>query len=113
MEIVASIVDDLTKAKERAAGKVSARLTPILKDMATTANWPSDIVFQLEVKVEDMTIRVDYPEAIKSRVENLEYGDNSSPNAVLRPFLLRYEEQIGDILSQELSDTLYELGAYA
>jgi thymidylate kinase len=69
MEIVASIVDDLTKAKERAARKVSARLTPILKDMATTANWPSDIVFQLDIDIDQIMHRENFGSELYEKEE--------------------------------------------
>ena len=86
-------------------------LDSLLQSLAIKSGWPEDIVFKLNVIVDsDETIRVHYPDDIKQEVEDLENGrPGETPNAAIRPFLLRAPELIQNILEEKALAPLIDL----
>ena len=94
------------------AKKAAEYLTPKLRDAATAANWPSDVVISLTVKSDKGALYIDYPETFEERINNLEYGEvGQSPNAVFRPFFARYSEHLEELMSDAVVNILAEVGA--
>jgi hypothetical protein len=103
----------IKEIEEEALQKAAERLTPEFRDLALAAGWPSNIVFQISVEFFEGALYIDYPEELKEEVEDLEYGTpKSAPNAVIRPFMARYEDNIGDIFSSAFEGVTADLGAF-
>jgi len=87
-------------------------MTKQLQRQAEIAGWPHDIVEQLIVKVEEDTLIADWPPAINSKVEDLEYGAGGFPNAVIRPFKSRSGEYIAAIYNRMLDELIMTEGVF-
>ena len=91
---------------------VEGPLTASLRDRAYRAEWPSDVIIQLNVKAKDGALYIDYPDELDERINNLEYGSEGvSPQAVLRPFMSRYASHMEEDFSNSVVDVLAEIGA--
>lgn len=63
-------------------------LTEQLRDAAAKAGWPTFVVMQLEIVVNEGEYDVYYPREAKETIEVLEYGtETTPPNPVLRNFI--------------------------
>jgi len=104
---------ELQNAAKDVAKKSAIKLTPLLRDMAYKAEWPSDIIIQLEVKAEDANLVVSYPESLEERINDLEYGsEGGAPKPVIRPFNYRYAKNLEEEMSDSLGDVLNEMGVF-
>ncbi len=103
----------IKKIENKALSDAADRLTPELRQLALNAGWPADIALQIDVEFFEGALYLDYPEEISGKIEDLEYGTpNSAPNAVIRPFMARYEDSIGDIFSSAFEGATADLGAF-
>jgi hypothetical protein len=102
----------LKKAAIAVTKNVEGPLTASLRDKAYKAEWPSDVIIQLNVKAKDGALYIDYPDELDERINNLEYGSEGvSPQAVLRPFMSRYASHMEEEFSNSVVDVLAEIGA--
>jgi hypothetical protein len=102
----------MEKAAKDVARKSALKLTPVLRDMAFRAEWPSDIIIQLRVDAVDADLVVAYPEDLDDRINDLEYGTESTPaSPVIRPFTYRFSKELEQEVSETLTDILYRMGA--
>jgi hypothetical protein len=71
------------------AEEIAVTETKRLRQNASDASWPSDVVDQLTVATKDKGHTVTYPDRVKNRVMDLEYGTPSTPpSPVIRSILL-------------------------
>lgn len=61
MAIVAQVTTSVKTALINVAAAAADRLTPILRNMAIAAGWPSDVVLSLTVKADKGALYIDYP----------------------------------------------------
>ena len=100
------------KVAKEGARKSALKLTPVLRDQAFRAEWPSEIVIELSVKAEDENLYISYPDEFDSRIEDLEYGSQSQPpRPVLRPFMARYASNLEEEITESVVDILSDMGA--
>ena len=100
-------------AAKDAAIKSADRLTPVLRNMAIAADWPSDITLNLTVKAKDGVLYIDYPEELEDRINDLEYGQrDQAPNAVLRSFSTRFASHLEEVMSNASVDVLTDMGVF-
>jgi hypothetical protein len=86
-------------------------LTKELRRRARAAEWPSDIVNSLEVIPNGGSVSISYPEDIKAKVEDLEYGGISSmPNPVLRSFASFAAEYLASVLKNRVAQDFLDNG---
>jgi len=91
--------------------KAADSLTPKLREAATAANWPSDVVVSIAVKADKDSLYIDYPETFEERINNLEYGEvNQSPNAVFRPFFAKYSTYLEEFIGTAMANMLVKNG---
>jgi hypothetical protein len=111
MAIVAQVNATMENAAKDVARKSALKLTPVLRDMAFRAEWPSDIIIQLKVDAVDANLVVSYPEELEERINNLEYGsEDSSATPVIRPFTYRFSKNLEQEVSDTLANILAEMG---
>ena len=104
----------IEKAAIDVAQKSAQKLTPVLRNMASQAGWPGEVVLELSVKAKDADIYIDYPESIDSVIQDLEYGEeHGTPKAVLRPFMARYAANLEQEVSESIVNILTEIGAFS
>ena len=114
MAIVAQMNQAIEAAAKDAAKKAARKLTPVLRNQAVAAGWPSDIVLNLTVESVNGVLYIDYPDADAQRVDDLEYGAlGSSPTAVIRPFMARYASHLEEIMSNAIVDVINEMGVFS
>lgn len=100
-------------AAKDAAIKSADRLTPVLRNMAIAADWPSDITLNLTVKAKDGSLYIDYPEELEDRINDLEYGQrDQAPNPVLRSFSTRFASHLEEVMSNASVDVLTDMGVF-
>ena len=105
--------DSLEQLSEKASTELIAPLTELLHSLASTSGWSPSIVSALKVNInEKHELFVDYPDALKEEIEDLEYGAfGKLPNAVIRPFILRAPDIISNILETHIvSELFYSMG---
>lgn len=86
-------------------------LTQQLRMRARAAQWPNDVVNVLEVSPNGGAVSISYPEDLKTKVEDLEYGGLSSmPNSVLRPFAAFAAEYLASVLKNRVAEDFLENG---
>jgi hypothetical protein len=101
----------LENAAKDVARKSALKLTPVLRDMAYKAEWPSDIIVELKVEAVDANLVVSYPEGLEDRIQDLEYGgENTPPKPVIRQFNYRYAKHLEEEVSDTLANILAEMG---
>lgn len=101
---VNSILDD-------ASGQIITQLTPKLRNMASDAGWPIEIVQSLTLIYSGGHIVVDYPKELSSQIEDLEYGTvGTPPNSVIRTFSLRYETEAYKFITDLIGEDFYTHG---
>jgi hypothetical protein len=111
MAIVAQVNAAMENAAKDVARKSALKLTPVLRDMAFRAEWPSDIIIQLNVEAVDSDLVVSYPDDLEERINDLEYGSEESPaSPVIRPFTYRFSKELEREVSETLVDILDEMG---
>jgi hypothetical protein len=104
---------ELENAAKDVARKSALKLTPVLRDMAYKAEWPSDIIIQLEVKAEESDLVVSYPESLETRINDLEYGvEGGAPKPVIRAFNYRYAKDLDEEMSDSLGEILNDMGVF-
>lgn len=79
---------------ETAGETIIQRFTPVLRNMAFDAGWPSEIVSSLSLTMEKGTVNISYPEKYKNKIKELEFA-SIPPRSVLRAFVLRTEREAG------------------
>jgi hypothetical protein len=95
----------LSKVLDSKVQGLAPQFTKELRSLALSVGWPPNVVSQLTVKVTSKDINVEYPDAIASDVNNLEYGTYGiPPKPVLRTFL----DKRGDLLPNELAEPLVD-----
>jgi hypothetical protein len=106
--------EEILKAAKLVAKKSASKLTPELRNMASQAGWPSDIIIELSVKAKDENLYISYPEGLEDKVNNLEYGTpNTAPNAVIRPFTARMHKHLEQEVSESIIAILTDVGAFS
>ena len=94
-----SISDEADAIAQDAVDEMLPVLQENLRSFALSAGWPVDVVDALEISYDGGILHIICPDDVAEAVEDLEYGtETSSPNAVLRPFIIRADQYIGDIL---------------
>jgi hypothetical protein len=88
-------------------------MLPVLKEslrsFALSAGWPIDAVDALDISYDGGILHIVCSDDMAEVVEDLEYGtETSSPNAVLRPFTIRADKYVGDIVGGRAADYLFE-----
>ena len=84
---------------QEAVDEMLPLLTENLRSFALSAGWPVDLVQALDVSYAGGILYVSCSdEEAAEAIENLEYGNNGSPNSVLRPFAERADKYISDII---------------
>jgi hypothetical protein len=92
------------------AEKASTRLTPMLQQFALAAGWPSNVALNLSVDTRGSELHVSYPNELDDQVNNLEYGTpGSAPTSVIRPFVARMGNSMGNILEESVMDIMAEM----
>ena len=110
MPISASSIEAISR---KAVEALLPPLTEQLRLLASTSQWPKNIVESLSVECDrDFNLFVHYPEDLTTTVEDLEYGGpGQMPNAVIRPFISRSEGPIAKVLSEKTINNLFpEMG---
>lgn len=110
MRISASSIEAISR---KAVEALLPTLTEQLRLLASTSQWPKNIVESLSVECDrDFNLFVHYPEELTTTVEDLEYGGpGQMPNAVIRPFISRSEGPIAKVLSEKTINNLFpEMG---
>lgn len=83
------LTNSLNKIAKSLAAEIAVAETQRLRQNASDANWPSDIVSKLTVSTKDNGHTVTYEDRVKNRVMDLEYGTTSTPpSPVIRSILL-------------------------
>ncbi len=86
-------------------------LTKELRRRARVAEWPTDIINSLEVIPNGGAVSISYPEGLKTKVEDLEYGGISSmPNPVLRSFASFAAEYLASVLKNRVAQDFLDNG---
>ena len=86
-------------------------LTKQLRSRARAAQWPTDVINSLEVTTNEGAISISYPEDLKTKIEDLEYGGMASmPNPVLRPFSTLAAEYLASVLKNRVAEDFLENG---
>ena len=94
------------------AESVTHELTMSLHETARAANWPGELINALEVINDNGSIYVSYPDQLKQRIEDLEYGSSKeSPNSVIRPFINRAVTTLSNETKNGVMDYINETGA--
>ncbi len=89
----------------------SPLLTKQLRMRARAAQWPTDAVNSLEVIPNGGAVSISYPEDLKTKIEDLEYGGIASmPNPVLRPFAAFAAEYLASVLKNRVAEDFLENG---
>lgn len=106
---------NLSDNKEGFASDIAVEQAPLLtkelRRRARAAEWPSDVINSLDVIPNGGAISISYPEDLKTKVEDLEYGSMSSmPNPVLRPFSSFAAEYLASVLKNRVAKDFLENG---
>ena len=82
---------NLDSLSEELSQYLKPKLEQLFINLASASGWPSDVINSIEVVIgPNSTLSLDYPDAMKNKIEDLEYGAiGEIPNAVIRPFMLR------------------------
>ena len=82
---------NLDALSEELSQYLKPKLEQLFINLASASGWPSDVINSIEVVIgPNSTLSLDYPDAMKNKIEDLEYGAiGEIPNAVIRPFMLR------------------------
>lgn len=85
-------------------------LTKVLKEMAISAGWPTDIVESLYIDFDGERISVAYPQNKSAEIMDLEYGRGQQlPNSVIRSFIYRSDKVVKDVMLSRTADALFDL----
>jgi hypothetical protein len=94
---------DFKSAVAKAGVDAARSLTMDLYDSAIEHGWHPDIARHLSINFDGQHLRVNYPDHVKSHIENLEYGtETQRPTAVIRKFKNRSAD-IDRVTEQALS----------
>lgn len=98
------------KATEKEAEALAQDLTVELRRKATDAGWPSSVIIVLSVIFKDGLLVIDYPESMVNKIEDLEYGSESTPpNSVLRAFQNRIGETLKEFYEKQADKIMSEM----
>jgi hypothetical protein len=101
--------DEANVVAQEAVDEMLPVLKESLRSFALSAGWPIDVVDALDISYDGGILHIVCPEEILEAVEDLEYGtETSSPNAVLRPFALRADQYVGDIIGGRAIEYMVE-----
>ena len=104
LENVNSLVNDAVSA-------LIDKYTPALKNMASDAGWPQNLVDALEITYVRGNIIITYPDQLSQEIEDLEYGiPQGIPNSVIRPFMNRYEFSANKDISEIVAENIFTYG---
>jgi len=103
------IADLLELAFSSGAKYDSEKLSEKLQTYAFTRGWPTEVAQSLSIINEEGTYTVSYPNEMKDKILDLEYGTLfTPPHAVIRDFL---RDQIGEEdFNEGISRGFQELG---
>ena len=91
--------DEAEVLAQEAVDEMLPILTENLRSFALSAGWPINLVDALEISYAGGILYISCSnQELAEAIENLEYGDNGSPNSVLRPFADRADKYISDII---------------
>lgn len=101
--------------------KLARQLTLSFRDYALGRGWPLGIVLFIQIKFlnvgDDRTrgpfggaiFDVSYPDIVKKKVEDLEYGtQDTPPNPAIRSFLNRVDDR-NEVFEDSLSETMMHI----
>ena len=107
---MSSNTEKLSPVMAEFAVELSARLTPVLKDLAVKAGWPENVIKSLSLTVdENYTVCVVHPGIPDEVIDALEYGDHGPINSVIRVFMNRYKNAASDFLSQDFANKMFDV----
>jgi hypothetical protein len=94
----------------KASKTLNKPLTQALRKNALSAGWPVSLTKRLRVVMTDSSMDIEYPEDIATRIEDLEYGDGTTPPMpVFRKFAknnkLTLEDALVDVTTEYLFDS--------
>ena len=102
---------ELIPTLSKSVKTLNKTLTQDLRKNAISAGWPVALTKRLRVVTTDVSMDVEYPEDLASRVEDLEYGDGvTSPNPVFRKFAKANKTTIENALVDTSIDYLFDEG---
>jgi hypothetical protein len=107
--------DNLTQLSQEAAIDFLDPLTTFIRELAERSEWPPEIVNSLRIGFdENKNLFVDYPDHLKEKIEDLEYGAfGGIPNAVIRPFKARAPQIIEKTMREKVLPELFsKLGVF-
>lgn len=91
----------------------SNKLRDSFRKMAGSSGWPEEIINQVDVRVEDSNILVQYPDSIAKEVGDLEYGHlKNPPRAAIRKMTARSQDVVSEIAFSKVSNQLTKGGLF-
>ena len=100
---------NLQFAASDAAQLLQPLLETKLKEAASTAGWPENIVRALTVDFDGSNLLVKYPDELASDIDDLEYGKPYGlPNPVIRPFIYDSENYVKEVLVSRTLDLILD-----
>lgn len=107
---MSATVNDFNAVVSDAAFYLSKDLEPKIKDAATKAGWPKDVVEALSIKFDGDNIYLDYPPQLSNVIDDLTYGTGvTPPNPVVLPFKYRSTDAVKQIFEERAVVNLFEL----
>lgn len=98
--------DFLTRAPQLAKS-LSEELDNDLQDRMADAGWEHTV----KLSAKEGLISLMYTSSQENKIFESEYGsENSSPNSVVRPFMLDAQKQIEDAIGQDAMEFLFAEG---
>lgn len=103
--------EQLEELYEKVTSRSREVLEPMLRMKAFKYKWPSEIISALHIDFDDdFNMSVNCPQALRSKVDDLEYGTPwSAPSYVIRDIEKKAESIIIDILNEEYMDDIVTL----
>jgi len=86
---------------------MAPKFTLLLRKDAIAAGWPAKYVNSLKVVITTTGMSIEYSDDYAEEIEDLEYGtQTSSPSPVMRTFIDRHTEELGEVFADSTIDFL-------
>lgn len=90
--------------------KLEPSLQKAFKKYAETAGWPEDVIDQIKVKVKDNKICLSYKPDLKSKIDDLEYGNQTmKPRPAMRRFTANIGNAVNDAAASKVIDIMRKM----
>lgn len=98
----------LVKARTSVA-KITPELSRQLRKEARMAQWPRSVADKLVIKAKGDQLVVEYPRALESQINELEYGTEDKPGTpVIRRFMRQHKKLVENQLVEASLEFLEE-----